>query len=155
MSRASTLDSIEISWTRELVIGTHLRRVRARALLISLSGIDGSGKSSAANRLRETLHGMGYEVSVVWMRWDPKWAKQLVVAFRRVAYPATVAVGIPSSERRRLLRNPLVRLVWLAIFSTDYALQIHLQVVRKLRAGIIVVCDRYIFDSAVNLCFDL
>ena len=70
---------------------------------------------------------------------------------------ATGAATIPTtqeqraSERRRALRNPLVRHVWLATVTADLLWQYTRRVRLPLLRGRVVICDRYVYDALADI----
>lgn len=152
------------------------RRWRSRRrVLVALSGIDGSGKSSLAHGLVDVLGGLGIPATVVWSRlewstlhenralgWIAAPAKAVV---RLVARDAGSAAPEPPRQRRsweevdvprgnadaasRLReRSPLLTTAWTTIVAA-----LHAREQRRTVTGHdgVVISDRYTLDSAVHL----
>ncbi len=145
-----------------------LRAVTARARryhrgkLITVSGLDGSGKSTQAEGLEQALSMLGYPVVRVWTSLT---AHPLLA---RIAAPARLVVGgqqeredednqrPPAGEDQdRLTRlresRPLLQLAWVTFVAIMNAWWQARAVRPHLLRGRIVICDRYTLDSAVHL----
>jgi len=148
------------------------RRRSRRPVLVALSGIDGSGKSSLAHGLVDVLGGLGIPATVVWSRlewstlhenralaWIAAPAKAVVrlVAREPAASPAKqrrsweevdVPRGDADAASHLRERSPLVTTVWTAIVAA-----LHAREQRRTVTGHdgVVICDRYTLDSVVHL----
>jgi thymidylate kinase len=140
------------------------RRPRPRRpRVVALSGIDGSGKSTQARALRETLERLGYEAVV---EWAPLGSSPLL---RTLFMPVRRALGRirslqpveqevdsglrpnPGSQLRD--RSPLANAVWSTmVAATNAAFHARTSAAHSL-AGRIVVYDRYVLDSRVRMRF--
>jgi thymidylate kinase len=130
-----------------------------RGLLICFTGIDGSGKTTQAERLLAWLQSRGIKSTYVWSRGE-------VLAIRRVMLILGRRI-LGASEHRivadkalyreyqfkksKLLRNPFVRGMWSAMVRLEHLIQINRDIRGSIRAGNVVVCDRYLWDSTVDL----
>lgn len=99
-------------------------------MLITLEGIEGSGKSTQANLLSEFLSGKGYTVTVTR---EPGWG-QLGNLIRTIIL-----------EERELVLAPMAELF---LFCADRAQHVKDFIAPKLKNGEIVICDRF-YDSTV------
>ncbi|HEX8854612.1 MAG TPA: hypothetical protein VF752_03355, partial [Thermoleophilaceae bacterium] len=142
--------------------------------LIAVSGIDGSGKTTLIDALRERLGEDGYKVEVVWTRleWTTLWESSsrleritaLVdwVPARKETAPAAPEPAEPTSawlepaparsaaaQLRR--RSRLLTRAWAGVVATLHAQAQRKAVVPHLREGKVVICDRYTLDAAVAL----
>ena len=130
------------------------------AVLITLSGIDGSGKSLQAERLREAFATCDVRVHPIWARGgSSKGAGAIMRAGRRALgggkSGATAPLRVPNEaqrfeERRRRLRNPVARWVFSIVFATDLARPFVFQTRRAMLNGNVVICDRHICDALVD-----
>lgn len=99
-------------------------------MFITFEGVEGSGKSTQAQLLAETLTHLGHQVSLTR---EPGWGK-LGELIRKVIL-----------DERDLELDPFVEL---CLFCADRAQHVRDFIKPKLQAGEIVICDRY-FDSTV------
>ena len=134
------------------------------ALLVSLSGCDGSGKSLQAERLRRAFDTCDVRVRTVWARGaSSKGAGAFMRAGKKILGGGSVdarghdttAAAPPNEaqrfeERRRRLRNPVARWVFSVVFATDLVWPYVVQTRRAMASGSVVICDRHICDALVD-----
>lgn len=124
-------------------------------MIVSLSGVDCSGKSTQLALLERHLRGCGRDVQTIWYRpgYSP-WldgARALVRRVRPGSLPQVAASDSPPDARREAFAKPSVRRAWLAMASVDtlvqYAVSLRLQAARH----DVILCDRYVDDGALDL----
>lgn len=128
--------------------------------LIAFSGLDGSGKSTQVESLVGSLSALGYPTIAIWSS---------IAANRsldRIAAPARLLLG-PSKEvpgrnappagededrlTRLRERLPWLNTIWVNLLVAMNAWWYLREVWPNILRGRVVVCDRYILDSAVQL----
>ncbi len=138
------------------------RGAAGRPLLITISGMDGAGKSTAADRIRADLERAGLPVEVAWARLgsEGEMLNRLALPVKRalrregtVADP--VAAGGPTIEKRqrareRSGRRPVLSWIWIAVVAAIHA-RSYRQAARRRRRGFSLVCDRWMTDALVDL----
>lgn len=146
---------------------------RRRGLVVAMSGIDGSGKSSQAESLRTALQALGHEAHVEWMRLPyipsldliARPVKRLLarggaVRSDRTRRSAPVEGSIPegayqhrTEDEARLVRekSPILTYGWTLMVAVATGLKHRRTTMPKIRRGIVVIRDRYTLDSAVGL----
>lgn len=123
-------------------------------LLISFSGIDGAGKSTQIEHLRDTVRAAGWTVTQRAF-WD-----DVVVLSRfreRVThkvFKSEKGIGAPGKPVQRRDKN--VRAWYLSLFRSGLylldALNLRRVVARARRSGaVVIIFDRYIYDELANL----
>lgn len=131
--------------------------------IIYLSGIDGCGKTTQAKLLIEKLQQQDINAQYLWFRWEPSF-RHVISVFRT----AKQKKGPEKKQcieqedakendwlrfKRRILKNPLFRQVWLQYACGDYYYS-YKRCFKKIKADVIVI-DRFvndfIIDQAVNL----
>lgn len=158
-------------WRAEWVTRHARASGRSRPSVVSLSGLDGAGKSSQATALKETLDKLGVDCAIEWMplghsprnptlrriRGTANGALVLVRRARRDGRPsaradaASPAGANPARSLRQ--KSELVTQGWATIVAVMQAMQ-HRRAVRRHRGtGRIVIFDRYTLDSAAQLRF--
>jgi len=144
--------------------GEHGRRLPRprRPKVIALSGIDGSGKSSQAELLRDALERLGYDAAVEWSPYGQNaWlgylavpVKTLLGRTRRYAAAEPKETGLERTSGTALReRSPAVNYVWSAVVTLANGLTQLGTIARHTRHGRVVVYDRYALDSTVQLRF--
>jgi thymidylate kinase len=137
------------------------RRRRPKGWIVTLSGIDGSGKSTAARTAMEAAQAAGMPTTVAWSRFGTEraildaFAGPVKRALRRsgnVARPTAAdgpAVGEVPDVREATRRGPLSWL-WIVFVAGVNARSLR-RVASPARQGTSVVCDRWLVDSLVDL----
>ena len=124
-----------------------------RPLLISVSGLDGSGKSTQIASLRSALERLGYRTRVLAF-WDDvvvgtRWRE----AFVHKAFGSERGVGAPDKpvERRdKNVRKPYLTLARHVLYLLD-ALHLAWVVARNRSGADALIFDRYLYDELANL----
>jgi thymidylate kinase len=138
---------------------------RRRGALIALSGLDGSGKTSQAVALCDALERLGFDPVTQWTRLaaNPSLdriagpVKRLLAWRLGAAVPAPPTTAVLDSSRlaepakRVRQRSRVMTAAWATIVSVANGWEQRRATVAHLRAGRVVVCDRYTLDSAVHL----
>jgi thymidylate kinase len=131
--------------------------LRKPGLVVALSGIDSSGKSTQRERLVEALRRSGYAPVTLWTRPGYTPGLEALKHFSRAlrgrgrARDERVS-GAPGRYPRRAanLGSPLRRRLWLAAALLDllwwYGVRVRLWKI----LGRAVVCDRYLLDCLVD-----
>jgi dTMP kinase len=154
-----------------LIWGVRLKsHVRPQSgMLISLSGPDGAGKTAHAGALVDALRLCELQASYLWTRGGSsgllgivnRLSARLRTAKSRRGGPAgspdahqarTVADAADAiTRRRRRLQNPILRLVWSWAVAADQVATYLTRAYFPSCLGRIVVCDRYAYDTAVEM----
>ena len=138
---------------------------RRRGAVIAMSGLDGSGKTSQSVALCNALNRLGFEPVTEWTRLaaNPSLdriagpVKRLLVGRSGQATGPPVASAMLDSSRlaepakRIRQRSRVMTAAWATVVSVANGWGQRRATIRHLRAGRIVVCDRYTLDSAVHL----
>ena len=94
--------------------------------LFVVEGIDGSGKSTQLSLLAQWLRGEGYPV--VWSEWNS-------------------SPIVKSTTTRGKRRQVLTPLTFSLIHATDFSDRVEREIVPSLKAGAIVLADRYVYTA--------
>lgn len=124
--------------------------------MIQFLGIDGSGKTTQARRLVETLGQDQVECTYAWCRRKPVLTKLPARIFKRLVLREREATEGPRYEgirdnRRRFFANPLLRAAWQWASMAEYLAVFLVKTYPKVRRHAWVVCDRYVHDAIVDL----
>jgi thymidylate kinase len=131
------------------------------SMLISLSGIDGSGKTAQAEALIKALETAEVKTTYVWTRGS---SSRLLGAAKDLLAP--LLLRKPGGERERsvldqkrhrakLVSNPILRTIYPYITFLELAWQYVGKVRLPLWRKRVVVADRYIADAIADLGADL
>lgn len=128
--------------------------IKQQPLLISFSGLDGSGKSTQIENLRERLTVAGLNVVLMAFWDDIVVGKKYREGFVHTVYKSEKGIGAPGKPVHRRDKN--VRAWYLTVLRYFLYLldAIHLRLVlRKALASDInvIIMDRYIYDELANL----
>jgi thymidylate kinase len=127
-----------------------LRISGQRGLIVSFSGIDGSGKTVHVQSLMSALETAAIKARAFWSRFGSLAPKS--DAGRPGAEKLRVSDTATSlARRRRKLRNPALRLGWLLYNLTGLVIRYNRQVRLRRWLGEVVICDRYIYDAVVEI----
>ena len=130
-----------------------------KGYLIVFTGIDGSGKTTQAKILFESLRKDRIEASYVWCRWEPFLLRYLMNKWKRNIRGGAGSLNRNSvmikNKKRKLLNNPVLRWLWLCSFFIDYGLQIFVKVRIKMFKRRLVISDRMYYDAVVDQALNL
>ncbi|MFQ5700994.1 MAG: nucleotidyltransferase family protein [Acidobacteriota bacterium] len=121
------------------------------AVLISLSGLDGAGKSAATRAVESAMTLCEIPTRVVWNRGGFTGWLAAVKRASRAALPAVVPGPKDPQGKRRWLSHPVPGTSFAAVVLVE---QLFLHLVRVVLArwvGTSIVCDRYSYDTAADL----
>jgi len=122
--------------------------------LICLSGIDGTGKTTLAMKLKNELDALGVTCDYVWFRN----ARLLSLPFLALCYLAGFAeIAIINGKRVGIYyfyRNRIVARLWLWISAVDLLVVSLWKIQRPLWLGNAVIADRNVIDALVDLMSD-
>jgi thymidylate kinase len=124
-----------------------------RPLLISFSGLDGSGKSTQIENLRRALERLGYRTRVlafwddvvVGTRWREDFVHKVYGSERGVGEP-----GKPVERRDKNVRKPYLTLARHLLYLLD-AIHLGWCVTQNRHGADAIIFDRYIYDELANL----
>lgn len=124
-------------------------------MIISISGIDGCGKTSIIKGVRRKLKDGGHSTQSVWLRYNHYLTKILLVFCRMAGlthyeYPDGVRVGYHEFYRSRLVSWLFIAFTYIDTFLTG----ILLVRIPSLLTSRVIVCDRWVLDIMIDLEVD-
>jgi thymidylate kinase len=139
--------------------------------VVAFSGLDGCGKTTQAQSLQGALDRLGYETIVAWISIKalplPPWLEALSNVVARTISVFSRPPGRrpkgeddrnsrPQEEIRKQIRrrSSLVTFGWSLIVVLYMTLRTARRVWPAVLRGRVVVCDRYVLDSAVHLRYE-
>lgn len=126
-------------------------------MFICFVGIDGSGKTLQAERLRDRLAGAGYDCEYVWCRYSPRMLRPLVKAAKRMFSGRKNGSEYRefTAAKKGAFKNPALRWFWLNLGFYEYSKQVRKAITSRLKKGGVLVCDRYIHDFLADMAINL
>ena len=129
-----------------------------RPFLVSLSGIDGSGKSVQAAALMSALRECDLRASTVWSRAASSPGTDRIISLAKRALPRPTGLDVTSDRREAKvarkslwMRRPLLRWGWVCLVIIDLILRYWRQISWPLCRRRIVIADRYAYDALTEL----
>lgn len=139
-TRKNSLGEIVAAMRREAGVGP----LGTGGTLICFSGIDGSGKTTEAEKVVSELTEAGIGATHVWARWRPF-----------VSYPFMGVLYVLFGWRRKdYHKSRAVRRVWGYFLLVDQILFFVRFIYPHLQRGRVVCIDRYVLDQLVEMRYD-
>ncbi len=127
-------------------------RVTIAPMMICLSGIDGSGKTTQLELIAEELRKRGLQYKRVSLRWAAFVSYPLLGVARLIGYTKWKMIrGTTRHATHEFYRNLAVAKLWPWLFSIDMLMRSFVLVSIPLKMGYYVLCDRFVLDAMADL----
>lgn len=149
---------------RAVVRATRRLRPPRKGDVVALSGLDGAGKSTQAELIRDALDRLGIDAAVEWTKIARNPSLDVVAApVKRLlskrgraepdeGRPLGAGTGLSNSPASQLReRSAAITHGWTTVVAITNAGTHRRAVKEHLRAGRVVICDRYVLDSAAHM----
>jgi len=141
-------DVIATGWN---LLANRLRMRCRPAAIISLSGLDGAGKSTVAEATLAALRLCEIPTSVVWSRGGfTRWV-EAVKKGTRSALPGAIPGPADAEAKRRWLSRPVPGFLFACLVFVEQSVHYLARVILPRAAGRTLLCDRYTYDTAADL----
>lgn len=123
--------------------------------LIYITGIDGSGKSTVSEHLADQLRSKGYEVNILWLRFNHVFSKPLLGLCRLLGYtkyekPNGIHVGYHDFYKSKIISYLFIFFQYLDAVRVKYTKILPLY--RKNNS--VIILDRYVYDILIDMSVD-
>ena len=126
----------------------------SKGRLICFVGIDGSGKTTLAKDLVETMGQKGIRYKYVYGRLEPFILKPFIMVGRKIFLRGNDMFGnytqYSNTKRDAMKRNSFLVWIYKNILLFDYSIQLLFKVRLPLMLGKNIVCDRYVYDTVIT-----
>ncbi len=130
--------------------------------LVVLMGLDGSGKSTQAEGLRDWLKAGGTSAETVWMRGESYLTRPVLAIGKtllRAPRETKRGEGIKAGKtydryvgsKHAIFKHPLLRRLWTGLTLLDLYITFRAAFARLPRKTRVVILDRYIYDSFIDI----
>lgn len=133
---------------RKLRLSTHPR------MFIALCGLDGSGKTRHGQALQQAFRTCGIKARLVWSRAGSLPLTRVLLRVLRAAkldYQKKSPVDRKTAQAGRFSQKKWALALWSAVNGLDIALFNLVKVTIPLAIGRVVIADRFLYDSFVDL----
>lgn len=120
-------------------------------MLIAMSGVDCSGKTTQLDLLDKWLSGKGHPPRRLWHRPGYSGWLQALKSTARKVKPGALPTGEMTRERDRMFNRTSVQVLWIIMGMIDMFVQYTLKVRLLSLLKRPILCDRYIYDACLDL----
>ncbi|MCD6193248.1 MAG: hypothetical protein J7L26_07225 [Candidatus Aminicenantes bacterium] len=131
-----------------------MRNIKKNNVFICFMGIDGSGKSSLANKTKEILLNYGIKSKYVWGGYNLFALRPIVKMARNVVtrkHDPFKDYSLYHSYLKKLGRRKFIFKIYKYLLLLEYLIEILIKIRIPLWLGKNIIADRYIFDTATNI----
>lgn len=128
-----------------------------RAKLICIIGTDGAGKTTQAEQLKNELESRGVRVRYTWGKFGSKYTRVIINFIKWILSSSGKDMSDHSSRSKTkdsFLSNRFVRTTYLLYMLIIYHFQILYRVVLPSFTNQVIICDRYVYDTVVDIMVD-
>ncbi len=118
--------------------------------LISLSGIDGAGKSSQIESIKNYYKNRNQPFVYLWTRGGNTPGIEILKVFSRKVAGRRLPSSGHSTQRDQIFKKKWIQKVWLTLAIIDLMRIYAVNIRWKLWRGTTVICDRYLWDTLID-----
>jgi thymidylate kinase len=121
-------------------------------MLICITGVDGVGKTTHAKLIFEQLKSRGIECRYEWLRFHYLFSMPLLAICRLTGHTRISTMGGKKCSYHEFYRSRAISCIFPWLLLIDTSLFTALKVIVPMRLGSTIVCDRFIYDTLIDLC---
>lgn len=121
--------------------------------LVTITGIDGAGKSTLAREVVHDLEQQGYSATYIYGRYLPRLAYPVMEIGRRTLFSNSdfyTDYSNHQESKREFFSRPTVRSLYEFLIMADYAPQLLYRLAPALATSEFIICDRYFYDTLLT-----
>jgi len=121
--------------------------------LISISGIDGAGKTTLAKEVVKSLREKGIKCKYVYGRLKPLLSKPFILIGKKTLLGKKSSSDYETYiliKEDKIPKHPFLSKIYQGILLIDYILQAFFKIKIPVLLGRSIICDRYIYDTVIN-----
>lgn len=123
--------------------------------MIAFSGLDGAGKSTQINMLKNYFESRGSNTLIFWSRGGYTPGMQALKNIMRKSKSTKIPSKFgPSNLRDQSFSKPYVRKIWLSLAILDLIIYYGIYLRFMSVFGVKVICDRYTFDTHIDFALN-
>ena len=129
-----------------------------QGILICFSGIDGSGKTTLIKELIKDLKAKGIQAEYRWGKFESSLLRLLILIKNKLLlHESDLKENYERSLKLKnnLFSSNLISMLYEYFVLVNYTFQVIFKIVIPLKMGKNIVCDRYVYDTIVDLALDL
>lgn len=123
---------------------------KQRGLLVAFSGLDGAGKSTQIEWLKNDLQQRGYVTRIVWARGGYTPGMEGLKRLARRLLRRKLPPSGHSAQRTQTFSKSWVRRLWLSLAILDLTWLYSVRLRWWKWRGQAVICDRYVWDTLID-----
>lgn len=126
--------------------------------LICIMGIDGSGKTTLSKSIIKEISGKKIKVEYRWGKFESGLFKILIMIKNKlVVHESDLTKNYEESLelKKSIFSKGMFSSIYEQFVLIDYIFQMYLKISLPLKMGKTIVCDRYVYDTVVDLGKDL
>lgn len=125
------------------------------AKVIYIMGIDGSGKTTVAEHLAESIKAKGFDVDILWLRFNHVLTKPLLGLCRLLGYTKYYTIDGIRVGYHEFHRSNLISWAFIILQYFDAVLATYLKLSPRLKkTQQVTILDRYIYDIIIDIAID-
>ena len=125
---------------------------------ICIIGIDGSGKTTLTKNLIQSFEREGYCYTYEWAKFESSLLKAVIFlknSFFVRGNDQKTLVEKNQNIKNKLFQNTVICFFYESFVTISYFFQMFIRITIPLKNGKNIICDRYLYDTLVDLAYDL